>query len=143
MYASGPEVRQYFEDFAAKYHLANYCKTSHKVTRAQWDQRTGHWWVDACNLETKQTINQECDILINATGVLNKPQWPAIPGLHDFQGKLVHSADWDECVDLKNKRIGLIGNGYAALKHILLFHDKVLKAPPGLQVNRFSKQSNR
>jgi cation diffusion facilitator CzcD-associated flavoprotein CzcO len=24
----------------------------------------------------------------------SKWKWPAIPGLHDFKGKLVHSANW-------------------------------------------------
>lgn len=38
----------------------------------------------------------DCDILIQATGALNNWKWPNIPGLHDFKGKLLHSATWDE-----------------------------------------------
>ena len=34
-----------------------------------------------------------------------------IPGLHDFKGKLVHSAAWDESLDLTDKHVGLIGHG--------------------------------
>lgn len=120
MYASGQEVRQYFEDFAATYGLEKYCRTSREVTHAQWDETEGHWRVDVLDLRTKETVSLECEILINAAGVLNKPQWPDIPGLHDFRGKLTHSANWDESVDLKDKRVGIIGNGYAMSKTVLL-----------------------
>ncbi|KAF7587891.1 hypothetical protein BBP40_006597 [Aspergillus hancockii] len=36
------------------------------------------------------------DVLISTTGALNNWKWPNIPGLHDFKGKLTHSARWDE-----------------------------------------------
>ena len=52
-----------------------------------------------------------CDIFISATGILNAWQWPKIPGLSDFKGPLLHSARWDDSVDLKGKVVGLIGNG--------------------------------
>ena len=118
MYASGPEVRQYFEDFAAKYELAKYCKTSHEVVNAQWNNKDGYWRVDVRDIKANKTISQECEILVNAAGVLNRPQWPNIPGLHDFKGKLIHSATWDESVELKDKRVGLIGNGCAMFKTV-------------------------
>lgn len=41
----------------------------------------------------------DCDILVQATGALNNWKWPNIPGLHDFKGKLLHSATWDEEYD--------------------------------------------
>lgn len=43
--------------------------------------------------------SDECDILISGTGSLNNWKWPSIPGLHDFKGKLMHSASWDESYD--------------------------------------------
>ncbi|KAI9037717.1 uncharacterized protein KD926_000058 [Aspergillus affinis] len=43
--------------------------------------------------------SDQCNILISATGALNAWKWPDIPGLADFQGKLMHSARWDEGYD--------------------------------------------
>lgn len=43
--------------------------------------------------------SDQCDVLISATGFLNEWKWPNIPGLHDFKGKLMHSARWDESYD--------------------------------------------
>jgi cation diffusion facilitator CzcD-associated flavoprotein CzcO len=43
-------------------------------------------------------------------------KWPDIPGLHDFKGCLVHSANWDHEYDYSHKRIALIGNGSSGIQ---------------------------
>lgn len=58
-----------------------------------------------------QIINDYCDILVNASGILNNWQWPAIKGLDRYKGTLLHTANWDENVSLEGKHVGLIGNG--------------------------------
>ena len=111
VYVSGAEIRGYFEDFKSKYALGKYCKTKHQVTLAEWKEQTGEWQVQVRDLVTGTTADETCDILINAAGVLNQWRWPDIPGLHDFKGQLIHSANWEDKTDLKGKRVGLIGNG--------------------------------
>ena len=111
VYVSGAQVRQYFEDFSAKYELAPYCQMGSEVTRAQWKEAEGYWRVEVRHLTTGRTATDDCEILISATGVLSQPKWPDIPGLDKFQGQLIHSAKWGESVDLKGTRVGLIGNG--------------------------------
>ena len=39
-----------------------------------------------------------------------------IPGLHDFQGKLLHSANWDTNVDYTDKTVAVIGTGSSAIQ---------------------------
>lgn len=46
-------------------------------------------------------FSDQCDVVIQATGALNDWKWPNISGLHDFKGKLMHSASWDENYDHK------------------------------------------
>ena len=43
-------------------------------------------------------------------------RWPTIPGIHDFKGHKVHSADWDHNYDYSRKRIGIIGNGSSGIQ---------------------------
>lgn len=112
---SGLQIRNYFEDFNTKYGLEKYCKLNHQVDFAEWKEQAGKWHVQVLDLVNHKTIHDDCDVLINAAGVLNQWRWPDIPGLHDFQGPLIHSAKWDEKVDLKAKRVGLIGNGYVSI----------------------------
>jgi cyclohexanone monooxygenase len=53
-----------------------------------------------------------------ATGNLSAPHYPDIPGLDRFEGELYHSARWPEGVDLKNKRVGIIGTGSTGIQII-------------------------
>ena len=39
-----------------------------------------------------------------------------IPRLHDFQGKLLHSANWDTDVDYTDKTVAVIGTGSSAIQ---------------------------
>jgi cation diffusion facilitator CzcD-associated flavoprotein CzcO len=42
-------------------------------------------------------------------------KWPNIPGLEKFKLK-EHSAAWDHSISLKNKVVGVIGNGSSAIQ---------------------------
>lgn len=55
-------------------------------------------------------------MLISATGILNEWNWPTIPGLHDFKGHLIHTADWDDSYDVTGKNIALIGGGSSGIQ---------------------------
>ena len=57
-------------------------------------------------------------MLINGTGFLNSWKWPKIPGLHDFKGQLLHSANWDPSVDWKDKTVAVIGTGSSAIQMV-------------------------
>lgn len=44
-------------------------------------------------------------------------KWPDVPGVSRFPTKL-HSAAWDDSVDLTDKVVGIIGNGSSAVQII-------------------------
>lgn len=111
VYASSREIFAYFNGFAQKYGLYRYIKTRHQVVGAYWDEQKGGYNVHVTDLETGSSVEDHCDILINAGGILNNWQWPAIPGLERYRGVRLHTADWDDRVDLAGKSVGLIGNG--------------------------------
>jgi cation diffusion facilitator CzcD-associated flavoprotein CzcO len=62
-------------------------------------------------LNTGITFVNSCDIFINASGILNAWKWPSIPGLNDYKGVLLHTANYDREVEITGKRVGVIGNG--------------------------------
>lgn len=57
-------------------------------------------------------------VFINGTGVLNDWKWPDIPGRESFEGTMLHSAVWPKNVDLKDKRVAVIGVGSTAVQII-------------------------
>lgn len=61
--------------------------------------------------EYSQSYEIISDFVISAIGQTCKPKGFDIPGLSDFEGKVMHSARWDRGFDLTGKRVGLIGTG--------------------------------
>jgi len=94
-YASGPEIQRYLLRVADKYSVGRFVKLNHKVTRCEWDEDRGVWKVDIEKTDTGEVVYDEAEFIINARGGLNDFRYPDIEGLKSFEGKLVHSADWD------------------------------------------------
>ncbi|KAK4555055.1 hypothetical protein LTR86_007821 [Recurvomyces mirabilis] len=113
-YASGEEILEYFLRTVKKYDLGRDVKCGHRVTKAVFDEGRGKWDLE---VETQGgVVKDSCDILVSARGFLSKWRWPSIPGLHDFQGHLCHSAVWNKAFDWTGKRIGVVGNGSSAIQ---------------------------
>jgi cation diffusion facilitator CzcD-associated flavoprotein CzcO len=53
-----------------------------------------------------------------ATGQLNRPAIPRLPGLERFAGHSFHSARWDHDYELAGKRVGVVGTGASAVQFI-------------------------
>lgn len=105
-YATGEEIRVYFEKTAKKYDVLQHMRFGCEVTSCTWDDEKSVWQVGLANGEV-----HEADVVTAASGVLHHVTMPDIKGLDDFQGDIVHSARWDDRVKTDNVRVGIIGNG--------------------------------
>jgi 4-hydroxyacetophenone monooxygenase len=56
--------------------------------------------------------------VISAVGQLNRPRYPAIQGRDDFRGPSFHSACWGHGIDLRGKRVAVIGTGASAFQFV-------------------------
>lgn len=64
---------------------------------------------------TGETTQEEAECIFYAIGGFMSPMYPKdITGLENFRGELWHSARWRHDVELKGKRVGVIGNGCSA-----------------------------
>jgi cation diffusion facilitator CzcD-associated flavoprotein CzcO len=98
---------------AERFGAMRFIKTRHRVDHGEWDDAAKKWFVlqsDPCstsysltctrrvkvtNLATGETFEDAANVLITARGQLNNVSWPNIPGLDTFQGKVMHSGEWD------------------------------------------------
>lgn len=96
---------------AQHFDLKRFIRFNTKVVNAKWSEDSSTW---AIGVDDGSTL--ESEILVNAGGILNNPQMPAIDGLDAFAGPLLHTAAWDPSVDLRGKRIGVIGAGASAVQ---------------------------
>lgn len=116
VYAGSREIQDYFASFVQKYGLEEYLRLSHSVQKATWAEDEGHWRVEVKNLLTGEVRKDWCHILVHATGYLNVPSWPVLPGLDDYEGVKLHSANYDTSVSLEGKDVLLIGAGSSAVQ---------------------------
>ncbi|KAF4810222.1 FAD-binding monooxygenase moxY [Colletotrichum siamense] len=110
-YASSQEIKAYLDGVAKHFDLKRFIKFNTKVTKAQWSEVSSTWTV-----EVENGSIYEAEVLFNAGGILNNIQMPNITGIDTFAGPILHTADWDSSVDLKGKRIGVIGAGASAVQ---------------------------
>ncbi|KAL2067206.1 hypothetical protein VTL71DRAFT_1630 [Oculimacula yallundae] len=114
-YATAEQIHSYMHSVADKYDCNRFIKYKHSVKSAIWNESKGKWAIQVQNGEGA-TINDEVDVFINAGGVLNNWKWPNIEGIHNFKGKLVHSARWDQECDFTDKRVAVIGIGSSGIQ---------------------------
>ena len=76
-------------------------KLGFKAIEARWNDDTAKWTVKLQDVKSGNIFSDRCDVLITAIGNLNEWRWPKIPGLHDFEGQIIHSAAWDPKYDYK------------------------------------------
>lgn len=120
---------------AQKYELYKYVKLSHKIVGATWEEEEGIWNLEVENLLNNQITKDWCHFLINGSGVLNNWKWPNIPGIHSFEGDLVHSAAWDPKISVRGKTVAVLGCGSSGVQIV----PAIL---PGEKVPRKSNKSD-
>lgn len=109
-FASGAEVREYIEFMARKYGVFDHIRLGHALETADFDEATSTWRLKlrrsdgSCEDRTVRAI-------VSAAGLFSTPKVPDIPGAESFEGKLLHPTEWSEELDVKGKRVAIIGNG--------------------------------
>ena len=112
-FAPQREIFAYQQHCARKYDVYRHMRFNTEVAKASFDEAQGVW---AITLTNDETIFAR--ILITATGQLNQPAYPKMPGIDVFQGAHFHSARWDHSVDLKGKTVAVIGTGASAIQFV-------------------------
>jgi len=107
-----PDTLEYLRYVAEKFDLRRDITFDTTVTAAHWQEARRTW-----TLTTNAGETIDCHFLFTALGPLNAYTMPNIPGIDDFQGEAHHTARWPHHpVDLKGKRVGIIGTGATAIQ---------------------------
>jgi len=113
LFAPGPELKRYADRIADKYDVRRYMRFNTTVEGARWDEDAQLWRVTPAGGETLTAR-----FLITATGFLSQPHTPDIPGIANFDGRIIHTTAWDESYDFEGRRVGIIGTGATAVQLI-------------------------
>lgn len=113
-FAGQPEIERYLHYVADKFDLRRDIEFNARVESVIFDEAAQRW-----SLTTTQGITLRARFVIAATGFLSAHQYPDIPGREDFAGIATHTARWPrDGIDLRGKRVGVIGTGATAVQTI-------------------------
>ena len=111
-FACRDELLAYTRAVVRDFGLAPHLRVATALEGASYDEAGGFWQLRTSAGE----FSAKC--VVGAVGALNRPSVPALPGLADFAGTMFHSSRWEHDVDLRGKRVAVIGTGASAIQFV-------------------------
>jgi cation diffusion facilitator CzcD-associated flavoprotein CzcO len=123
-FTDGREIQGYARLIAEKFDFADKALFHTQGDGLRWDAGIGRWRVS-----TNRGDELLARYVIIASGVLNMPKLPGVPGIETFKGKMFHTARWEfdytggdylnPVLDkLADKRVAIIGTGATAIQAV-------------------------
>ena len=120
-FSGQPETLRYLNHVVEKFDLRDHMQFDCKVEAARFDEDACCWTLE---LDDGRTLTTR--ILLTAIGMLSAPTMPRMEGVESFEGQSFHTYYWpQEPVDLKGKKVAVIGTGATAVQLIAEIADKV------------------
>jgi 4-hydroxyacetophenone monooxygenase len=114
-FAKGDEVFRYLRRLAEDNGLRDHIRFGVEVDRAEWQEDSGKWHVRV-NDSAGASTTLSADVVISAVGMVNRPAAPTITGLEDFEGPVMHTAQWRADTPMAGKRVAVLGTGASAMQ---------------------------
>ncbi|MFO1149473.1 MAG: NAD(P)/FAD-dependent oxidoreductase [Alsobacter sp.] len=114
------ELRGYLDSVVDEFGLRPKLRVATGVKDLAWDEARKLW-----RLTTESGESEAFTAVVSAVGMFGKPNWPKWPGLESFAGPVLHTARWDESVDLRSKRVAVVGTGSSAAQVVPALADQV------------------
>jgi 4-hydroxyacetophenone monooxygenase len=116
-YSTQDALLAYFRGVADRHGVRGQVCFKTEVLECVYDEDRRLWMSRARNADGCEEVIQS-NAVITAVGQLNRPKLPDIKGVGSFKGASFHSAQWDHAVDLKGKRVLVIGTGASAFQFV-------------------------
>ncbi len=124
-FAGRDEIHAYLEKVAADHDVLSKVRFGCEATQARYIEESAEWEVEVTRADGS-TQSLRSNILISAVGAFNKPRYPDVPGIDRFAGASAHTARWPaEGLDMKGKRVLVVGNGASAMQVVPAIADEV------------------
>jgi cation diffusion facilitator CzcD-associated flavoprotein CzcO len=132
---TGQEVRKYLLSACEHFRILDKIQLNTEITSLRWLEDEAQWELTVSHLvagvgdmptaERKAAIESSglqsvvlevevirAKVVVSAVGGLVEPKGiPNIPGRDSFQGRILHTARWDDTVEIEGKDIVVVGTG--------------------------------
>ncbi|KEQ53537.1 flavin-containing monooxygenase [Sphingobium chlorophenolicum] len=120
-YAHAAELFAHARRIGEQYGLYSRALFQTQVVDVEWDDASAQWVA-----KTDQGDTIKARWVLSASGPLNRPKLPGIPGIDQFKGHTFHTSRWDYAytggdsrggmTGLADKRVAIIGTGATAIQ---------------------------
>jgi cation diffusion facilitator CzcD-associated flavoprotein CzcO len=125
MKPSGQEIQRYLMTVCEQYRIVDNIQLRTEITHLKWLDNEQVWEAKGLRLPSMNTpligdcepFNIRAKVVISAMGKLTKPRSPELehlPGFDQFEGDIIHAAQWDDRISLKGKDLVVVGTGCTA-----------------------------
>lgn len=112
-FAPREEIQAHLEALVERTGLRRHIRLGTPVRQARWQAQPQCWQIDTADGQTLHS-----SVLVSAIGGLSRANRPAIPGLEQFKGPIIHSQEWPEDFDPTGQRVAVIGSGASAIQFV-------------------------
>lgn len=113
--ASAEEILTYMGEVIMENGIDDHINYGHTITGCHWSSDDNLWTVEAVKRNGgKRTFTTNFLWMCQGYYSHEKPYTPDWDGMDDFAGRIVHPQLWPDDIDLKDKRVVVIGSGATA-----------------------------
>jgi cation diffusion facilitator CzcD-associated flavoprotein CzcO len=138
-YPQQQEILDYLLDVTQRHALRSLIRFNSGVEVLHWQVQEQCWRLELLGHPPLLARH-----VVLATGPLNKALVPDIPGIQSFAGESFHSSHWRSGVNLKGKRVAVVGTGASAIQFVPEIapdaaHVTVFQRTPGWVLPRWDR----
>ncbi|MDT4999292.1 MAG: hypothetical protein QOK12_1397, partial [Mycobacterium sp.] len=115
-YSPADEIRRHIEDMVDRFDLRRRIQFDTEVNGLSFDEDEGVWEVSTTPSKKGRKQVFRARTVVLASGPLPDHKWPDVRGIETYEGKKIHSANWDHDYDFTGKRVAVIGTGASAVQ---------------------------
>lgn len=174
LHPSGPELAQYMADVCKRFQIVDKIQFNTDVQELRWIDEDEEWEITLSHLvpgtgdlaqhqrdqlvasEGQQSVYVKTEIVrakvvVSGVGGLVEPkQWPNdIPGIEEFEGKIMHTARWNDKIDLRDKDVIMLGSGCSSAQVVpelaksgqVRSITQLMRTPPWVQPDLLSSRN--
>lgn len=136
--AAGHKIKTYMAESARSAGIDHHICYQHSVVGANWSSTNKLWELQVTRPGEDHPVTFQARFLLLGTGYYNyeTPLQTVIPGIENFEGKVIHPQFWPEDYDYTDKNVVIIGSGATAVTILPSMSDKarrvtMLQRSPG------------
>lgn len=113
-FAPQGEIQEYLAGKAEEFNIRPHIRFNTEVKRVDWQEETKTWHIEIAGPNGASML--DTPLLVSAVGQISVAKLPVISGIDNFKGSLFHSSRWPKGLDIRGKKVAIVGTGASSMQ---------------------------